>query len=125
MKLGGEYWLKAKTGSLWLNTRKTNKPPCSRCTNGVNEDFFHMFWKCPNNLENLHIKDKLNALWNILRNDIIVYQNKPNSIQDASDQYLLDTTHYLLSDNCYGKIAKFTGETVEKIYKSRPEMAIT
>ena len=122
MHTGGEYWIKAKAGSLLLNSRVNDH--CSRCDSDKIETMNHLLWECESNIFLDNYELNIYKLWSLLP---LVYNNqsKPNydTCSDIDRQKFLSAcTDYVFNDEVSGHIINITGNIISDTYKTRPEI---
>ena len=122
MHTGGEYWIKAKAGSLLLNNKVDAY--CSRCDNQKLETLDHLLWECESNIFLDNYEHNIYKLWLLLptvHNNIL----KPNYYSCSDDdriKFLSSCTEYVLDDDVSGHIINITGNIISDTYKIRPEI---
>ena len=115
---GGDFWLKAKSGSLLLNIRSNTI--CNRCKEGKIESLEHLLWLCKHNTEIVNIKQQILQLWGSLPLSIDG-EVKPEYIPTQNCIYLELGTKWLLNDNLHGSLINLCGTILKKLYNLRPE----
>ena len=117
MHTGGEYWIKAKAGSLLLNNKVDAY--CSRCDSNKIETMSHLLWECESNIYLDKYEQNIQKLWSLLPT---VYNNqlKPNyNICSDNDRikFLSACTDYLFNDKVSGHIINIIGRNFETLFK--------
>ena len=115
---GGDFWLKAKSGSLLLNIRSNTI--CNRCKEEKIESLEHLLWLCKHNNDIENIKQQILQLWDSLPLSIDG-EVKPEYIPTKNCPYLELGTKWLLNDNMHGSLINLCGTILKKLYNLRPE----